>query len=285
MREKYPPTKHITATGFADAYYKLVSTCLKEGAIKKRFYGKPVNTYDIVSLTEINKPLLEPMLHPNFPTKELHLKEYEKQWDRDYDWKKQGFEYNYMDRLINYPIVHNSNEDFVNFKEESENEYYHKASEIHNYWFIDQLKVIRENIAKRIEKGGDCLVSNRDQVITWIPDRDMFVSEDQPCMQRIQFFIYEYPILGKEHSQSKIKLYKKGKAEFHVSWRSRDGYAAWNSNMIGLTKILNKEIFEPNDLELIRVVDFCNSFHIYEGDWEEATKVKPVQMNPQMMRY
>ncbi|MDL5503174.1 MAG: hypothetical protein QSU88_08155, partial [Candidatus Methanoperedens sp.] len=43
------------------------------------------------------------MLHPQFPTKELHVKEYLKQWERDYDWKKQGFEYNYMDRLINYP--------------------------------------------------------------------------------------------------------------------------------------------------------------------------------------
>ncbi len=276
---KYPPTKHITATGFADAYYKLLSTCLKEGAIKKRFYGKPVNTYDIVSLTEINKPLLEPMLHPNFPTKELHLKEYEKQWNRDYDWIKQGFEYNYMNRLIKYPISH-ENAAYTN--NSYLDDYYRHSPEVPT---IDQLKVIRENIAKRIEKGGECLVSNRDQVITWVPDRDMFVSEDQPCMQRIQFFIYEYPILGKENSQSKIKLYKKGKAEFHVSWRSRDGYAAWNSNMIGLTKMLNKEIFEPNNLELIRVIDFCNSFHIYEGDWESASKVKPVQINPQMMRY
>jgi len=271
-RPKYPPTKHITETGFANAYHKLVSTCLKEGAIKKRFYGKPVNTYDIISLTEINKPLLEPMLHPNFPTKELHLKEYEKQWDRDYDWRKQGFEYNYMSRLIRYPVV------------PLEEEHYHKSG----YAFmIDQLRTINDNIHKRIEKGGDCLVSNRDQVITWIPDRDMFVSEDQPCMQRIQFFIYDYPqYLEKSHDGIHPSFFlKNGKVEFHVSWRSRDGYAAWNSNMIGLTKMLNKEIFEPNNLELIRVIDFCNSFHIYEGDWEEATKVKPVQMNPQMMRY
>jgi thymidylate synthase len=283
-RPKYPPTKHITATGFADAYYKLVSTCLKEGAVKKRFYGKPVNTYDIVSLTEINKPMLEPMLHPNFPTKELHLKEYEKQWERDYDWKKQGFEYNYMDRLVNYPQASTSYA--------LDWEYYNKASEvleIDDDEFIDQLKIISENITKRIEKGGECLVSNRDQVITWIPDRDMFVSEDQPCMQRIQFFIYEYPewkkVITSSKNCEKYELCKMGKAEFHVSWRSRDGYAAWNSNMIGLTKMLNKEIFEPNNLELIRVIDFCNSFHIYEGDWDDADKVKPVQMNPQTMRH
>ncbi len=296
-RPKIPPTKHIIANGLPDAYYKLVSTCLKEGAIKKRFYGKPVNTYDIVSLTEINHPELEPMLHPNFPTKKLHLAEYVKQWERNYDWRKQGFEYNYMDRLINYPII------WVSQIQESDcekiNNYYHKSNEesaslqynsVFSYLFIDQLKVIRENIAKRIEKGGECLVSNRDQVITWIPDRDMFVSEDQPCLQRIQFFIYEYPNL--EYSKNIINTseslknwdIKRGKVEFHVSWRSRDGFAAWNSNMVGLIIMLNKEIFEPNNLELIRVIDFCNSFHIYEGDWESATKVKPAIIPPNLMR-
>lgn len=276
-RPKYPPTKHIVANGLPDAYYKLVTTCLKEGAIKKRFYGKPVNTYDIISLTEINYPTLEPMLHPDFPTKKLHLAEYVKQWDRNYDWRKQGFEYNYMDRLINYPPV-DSQDDNVLIN------YYNRRLEHNNcesdIGFIDQLKVIKENIAKRIEKGGECLVSNRDQAITWIPDRDMFVSEDQPCLQRIQFFVYDYPYntLDKE-----VRLFK-GKAEFHVSWRSRDLFAAWNSNMVGLIKMLDKEIFKPNKLELIRVVDFCNSLHIYEADWESATKVKSAILPPNLMR-
>ncbi len=273
-RPKYPPTKHIVANGLPDAYYKLITTCLKEGAIKKRFYGKPVNTYDIISLTEINHPTIEPMLHPNFPTKELHLAEYVKQWDREYDWKKQGFEYNYMDRLIHYPRAFCYNDDDSN--------YYNKFSHFEGIKndFIDQLKVIRENIAKRIEKGGDCLVSNRDQVITWIPDRDMFVSEDQPCLQRIQFFVYEFPYNTLDRE---CHLFK-GKAEFHVSWRSRDLFAAWNSNMVGLIKMLNKEIFKPNNLELIKVVDFCNSLHIYESDWEQAATVKPAILPPNLMR-
>jgi len=279
---KYPPTKNIQATGLPDAYYKLVKTCLTEGALKKRFYGVPVNTYDIISLTEINHPMLQPMLHPDFPTKELHCAEYEKQWERDYDWRKQGFEYNYLDRMINYPIISSTVGKLLSLLG-----YYHKSNQRE---FIDQLKVIRENIAKRIEKGGECLVSNRDQAITWIPDRDMFVSEDQPCLQRIQFFVYEYPDL--EYSRNtyitseSLKNWdtKKGKAEFHVSWRSRDLFAAWNSNMVGLIKMLNKEIFEPNNLELIRVVDFCNSLHIYESDWEQAKTVKPAIIPPNLMR-
>ena len=275
-RPKYPTIKNVNAIGFADAWSKLVKTCMDEGALKKRFYGKPVNTYDIISLTEIKHPLhpfAQPMLHPQFPTKELHCAEYEKQWDRNYDWKKQGFEYNYMDRLINYPSVDMAMD--RNLKER----YYRIGSQ--DLVSIDQLKVIRENIAKRIEKGGDCLVSNRDQAITWIPDRDMFVNEDQPCLQRLQFFVYEYPYgILRLHESELVK----GKAEFHVMWRSRDGFTAWNSNMIGLTKMLNKEIFEPNNLELIKVVDFCNSFHIYESDWEEAYKVKPAVVNPMLMR-
>lgn len=301
-RPKYPPTKHIIANGLPDAYYKLVSTCLKEGAIKKRFYGKPVNTLDIVSLTEINHPMLEPLLHPNFPTKKLHLAEYVKQWDRDYDWRKQGFEYNYMDRLIKYPTV------WISGMQESANKesnsYYHKSfpKDMNDLnpatlesLFIDQLKVIRENIAKRIENGGDCLVSNRDQIITWIPDRDMFVSEDQPCLQRLQFFVHEYPhthkdtytrmgVLPNLNQEITEEEHHKGKVEFHVSWRSRDLFAAWNSNMIGLITMLNKEIFEPNNLDLVRVVDFCNSLHIYELDFVQAETVKPAILPPNLMR-
>jgi len=278
IKNQIPPTIHIQSIGLADAYYKLIHTCLKEGTLKWRFYGKPVQTLDIISLTEINKPLLEPMLHPNFPTKQNHLREYEKEWERGYSWKKQGFEYNYTDRLIKYPI----SPDFGNLID-IDNEYYHKSPETDSY-FIDQLSVIRDKISKRIAKGGDCLVSNRDQIITWIPDRDMFVDEDQPCMQRLQVFVYKYPNNSYGRYINETTSETKGKAEFHVTWRSRDLYSAWNSNMIALIKTMNREIFEPNNLEIIRVIDFCNSLHIYEGDWEAASGVKPVLINPMLMR-
>lgn len=268
-RPKYPPTKHIVANGLQDAYYKLIKTTLNEGAIKKRFYGKPVNTYDIISLTEINHPTLEPMLHPDFPTKELHMKEYEKQFERDYDWQKQGFKYSYMDRLTKYPTISSDYDYNSNVGLE-----------------IDQLKVIKERIHDRITKGDECLVSNRDEIITWIPEEDLFRIEDQPCLQRIQFFVYKYPytdIIEHEVTENEY-THKKGEAEFHVEWRSRDGYAAWNSNMIALIKMLIREIFEPNNLKLIRVIDFCNSLHIYEGDWESAKLVKPAILPPNLMR-
>lgn len=228
---KYPPTNLIQAVGLADAWAQAVNFVMKNGMEIKTEYG-PLSK-DICSVIEIREPYAEPMLHPQFPTKEMHVKEYLKQWERDYDWKKQGFEYNYMDRLINYP---SRNKD------------------------VDQLKAIKELLPQG--------VSRRRQAITWIPERDLFVKEDQPCLQRLW-----------------VRDIGDGNAEMHCMWRSRDLYAAWNSNMVGLLTMIKREVLEPNNLNLVKVVDFCNSLHIYEADWESASKVKPLPKSPQMMRY
>ena len=267
MVNQIPPTVNIQAVSFPEAWYKAVKECMKNGALKKRFYDKPVNTKDIISLIEVQDPLREPMLHQDFPTRELHLQEYIKQFERGYDWKKQGFAYNYVDRLINYPITEIS----------SRSDGYFKINGRPFTNSIDQIKAIKDKISDRIKKGGDCLVSNRDFVITWTPERDLFVSEDQPCLQSIQFFIYSFPAI---YENDIIP----GKGEFIVHWRSRDLYSAWNSNMIALTLFLKKEVFDPNNIKIMRCIDFCGSLHIYESDWESAKKVKPVAVNPMNMR-
>ncbi len=228
---KYPPTNLIQAVGLADAWAQAVNFVIKNGMMLKTEYG-PMSR-DICSLIEIREPYAEPMLHPQFPTKELHVREYLKQWERDYDWKKQGFEYNYMDRLINYPSRGKD---------------------------VDQLKAIRDLLPQG--------VSRRRQAITWIPERDLFVKEDQPCLQRLW-----------------VRAIGDGNAEMHCMWRSRDLFAAWNSNMVGLLTMIRREVLAPNNLTLVKVVDFCNSLHIYEADWEAASKVKPLPKSPQMMRY
>ncbi len=228
---KYPPTNLIYAAGLPDAWAQAVNFVMKNGMEIKTEYG-PMSK-DICSVIEIREPYAEPMLHPQFPTKELHVKEYLKQWERGYDWEKQGFEYNYMDRLINYPSRGKD---------------------------VDQLKAIKELLPQG--------VSRRRQAITWIPERDLFVKEDQPCLQRLW-----------------VRAIGDGNAEMHCMWRSRDLYAAWNSNMVGLLTMIKREVLEPNNLKLIKVVDFCNSLHIYEADWEAASKVRHLPKSPQMMRY
>ncbi|MBU3966065.1 MAG: hypothetical protein KKG76_01630, partial [Euryarchaeota archaeon] len=223
---KYPPTNLIHAVGLADAWAQAVNFVMKNGMQIKTEYG-PMSR-DICSVIEVREPFAEPMLHPQFPTKELHVKEYLKQWERDYDWKKQGFEYNYMDRLINYPS---------------------RGTD------VDQLKAIRDLLPQG--------VSRRRQAITWIPERDLFVKEDQPCLQRLW-----------------VRALGDGNAEMHCMWRSRDLFAAWNSNMVGLLTMIKREVLEPNELTLVKVVDFCNSLHIYEADWEAASSVKPLPRSP-----
>jgi len=237
---RIPPTILVQSTGLADAWGQLVRLCIRDGLEIETEYGN--TSKDICAVTEIVQPFLEPMLHPQFPTKELHLGVYIKQWERDYDWKKQGFEYNYMDRLIKYPMANIS-----------ETDYYHKSDK----YYIDQISEIKTNLPKR--------VSRRQQAITWIPDRDLFVKEDQPCLQRLWF-----RNLGNNN------------VEMHCMWRSRDLFGAWNSNMIGLLTMVKKEILEPNNLKLIKVVDFCNSLHIYKEDWESAAKIERININPQI---
>lgn len=269
MVNHFPPIVLIQANGLPDAWYKAVKECMTRGAINNREYGKPVRTRSIISVIEIGNPLQEPTLHSDFPTGELHLKEYLKQWERGYKWKEQGFAYNYLDRLINYPITEIS----------SRSDGYFKVPRKPFTESIDQLKTISCKITDRIKKAGEtgeeCLVSNRDRMVTWVPERDLFVSEDQPCMQSIQIFIYSYPKI----IDGEKKIIAQGKGEFHVIWRSRDLYSAWNSNMVGLTLMLHREIFEPNNIKIARSVDFCNNMHIYESDWESAAKVKPANVN------
>ncbi len=250
---KFPPTNLIQAVGLADAWAQAVNFVMKNGMEIKTEYG-PLSK-DICSVIEIREPYAEPMLHPQFPTKELHVKEYLKQWERDYDWKKQGFEYNYMDRLINYP---SRGKDVAKQNSRIAEQCVHTTST--GVTVVDQLKAIKDLLPQG--------VSRRRQAITWIPERDLFVKEDQPCLQRLW-----------------VRSIGDSNAEMHCMWRSRDLYAAWNSNMVGLLTMIKREVLEPNNLKLVKVVDFCNSLHIYEADWEAALKVKPLPKSPQMMRY
>jgi len=177
---RFPELITVNAIGFADAYGQLMHKCMKEGKLKRRFYGVPVDTKDIVSTTSILDPETKPMLHQDFPTKGKHAKVYIEQLKRGYDWCGQGFEYNYGDRYMHYP------------KSRKEcGEYYDGSKDQSD--FIDQFDILKNKISGRIAKGGECLVSNRDEAITWVPGRDLFIGEDQPCFQRVQLFVWQHP--------------------------------------------------------------------------------------------
>jgi thymidylate synthase len=126
--------------------------------------------------------------------------------------------------------------------------------------YIDQIMMLRQGLADQI---GDAITSNRDQAITWQVDCDNATSSP-PCLQRIQIrYIPEY------------------KVDVHLTWRSRDLYGAWQANIIAIIYMLNREIIKPNNCEILRIVDYSDSLHVYKTDLEAAKKVKMVPVSPQ----
>lgn len=231
-----PPTIYISGITLADAWAKAVKEVMKNGLILPSEYGP--RTKDVCSMMVIKYPFAEPMLHPDFPTKEQHLREYVKQFTREYDWETQGFKYTYIDRLVNYPI---------------DNPYSQERGEV-----LDQFEHMRTNLNKP--------VSRRVQAITWVPAIDV-TDDEPPCLQRIW-----------------MRKLTPSTVEMHCDWRSRDLFSAWNSNYIGILSMIDREILKPLNLKLVKLVDFVDALHIYEGNWEEAALVRPVIVNPMLYR-
>jgi len=120
---------------------------------------------------------------------------------------------------------------------------------------IGQIYDLCYSLEKQIKEN---ITSNRFQAITWIPENDIYATSP-PCLQRIQ-----------------IRYIPKNKVDVHLTWRSRDLYTAWQSNIICIVDMLNREVIKPNNCKIIRIVDYSDSLHIYKTDMEEAKKVKMV---------
>jgi thymidylate synthase len=134
---------------------------------------------------------------------------------------------------------------------------------------IDQMQILKENLAEQIEND---IISNRTQAITWQPEKHA-KHHEPPCLQRVQI-----RYLGKDAQGNHV-------VEIRYDWRSRDGARAFLSNEVCVTAALNREVIKPNKCIIIRIVDSSTSWHIYKEFWEEAEAIKPVAINPQMMRY
>ena len=117
-----------------------------------------------------------------------------------------------------------------------------------NEFGIDQVIILRDEL-----RNG---ISRRTQMITWNAKKDL-TNKNPPCLQRVWVRI----------------LNDDGDCEIHFDWRSRDLYGAWMSNYIGLFDMLNREIFSPLNLNVVKFVCNCNSLHIYQSDWEAAGKI------------
>ncbi|RZN38566.1 MAG: hypothetical protein EFT35_04490 [Methanophagales archaeon ANME-1-THS] len=127
----------------------------------------------------------------------------------------------------------------------------------------DQLRLLQNALADQIKEE---ITSNRAQAITWYVPFDIARSSP-PCLQRIQ-----------------IRYIPTGSVDVHLTWRSRDLFTAWQSNIICLIEMLNREVIKPNKCQIVRIIDYSDSLHLYRRDIEDAKKVRLVPVSPQEMR-
>ncbi len=121
-----------------------------------------------------------------------------------------------------------------------------------NEYDEDQIKTIRNKIKQQqLSK----IQTNQMQAITWMPFDDNR-TQSPPCLQRMW-----------------MRWYPGDNIDLHLEWRSRDLYNAWQSNIIAITDMLNREIMQPTSCTIERIVDYSDSLHIYEGDMEQAKKI------------
>lgn len=118
--------------------------------------------------------------------------------------------------------------------------------------YLDQVEFLKESLSKSIESG---ISSNRNLAITWNPNIDIN-NESPPCFQQVW-----------------IRYYDPGEIDMRIVWRSRDAFDAWPGNLVGLIKMMNKEVFFPNNCKIKRIIDINYSLHIYWGRLQEAKKV------------
>ncbi len=258
---------------FPNVWYRAVHEVMKTGTEitfggkikgKEQYEKKKAKELSMIIVLEGNalKEAINGVLHPQFPTKELHKAEYIKEWDRGYDYKKQGFLYNYENRC----------EEYIGYQRVKRQSYpsgYHYS---YRKCEIDQWKLAKEDLLNQINTG---IQSNRNEITIANPSIDRYeIPDSPPCLRSIW-----------------LRWDGKTGIEVKTDWRSRDLFAAWPVNVAGLMSAIDREIVKPLSLELntiyklVQYEDRSKSLHIYHYDWDDALKVKPVQMNPQMMRY
>ena len=128
-----------------------------------------------------------------------------------------------------------------------------------NYFNFDQLKYMDRDLCDQKAEG---ISSNRNQITTWHPHEDMG-SSAAPCLQSIW-----------------VRYLGHHEVEVHWHFRSRDLYTAWQANVVALLDMINREVVRPNHCKVVKLVDYCDSAHIYESDLTAATYVNLVATNP-----
>jgi hypothetical protein len=273
---KISPTREIEVTSFVNGWALIIMYICLDGAYaiigSKKQPKKIKDSVQMVVFTgRAIREMLDGVIHPQFPFK--NVAEYSDEFTRSFlsgylkKPERLKFVYLYFERFVRYIIPEPKRKEFLeklaySFKS-LENAFFEGVD---GDVLMDQLVILRRQVAEQLKNA---IASNRHQIITWQPHIDMD-NESPPCLQRIW-----------------IRIYPNGTADIHLDWRSRDAYAAYMVNLIGLIRMLNREVILPNGCTIVRVVDYCDSLHVYYADLDAAMKVKEVDLrkmvfNPQL---
>ena len=155
--------------------------------------------------------------------------------------------------IAEYPIKGEALFDYVTSLDDEHQIYldddgfiYTYSERLQNYNDINQLDVIINRLNKNIN-------SNRAIAVTYNPMVDMN-RQDIPCLQLIQ------------------ALVRNNKLILSVYFRSNDLYGAFPSNMMFLT-YLGMKIANELGVQFDYIDYHCSSLHVYETDYEQASKV------------
>ncbi len=143
------------------------------------------------------------------------------------EFEAKEWPYLYHDRLVNYPDPNGS---------------------------INQLDILIDKLAKSP-------ITRRAVAITGVPEIDLFLKADAPCLREIQLRCLE---------DESGDLY----LNMLTTWRSRDLYKAWGDNVIGVTNLharLAHQLEEKmkREVRIGSYTDESRSLHIYGQDRTE----------------
>tara|TARA_Y100000310_G_scaffold307370_1_gene349395 strand:+ start:3149 stop:4126 length:978 start_codon:yes stop_codon:yes gene_type:complete len=120
---------------------------------------------------------------------------------------------------------------------------------------INQLKLIADKLIRDP-------ITRRAIAITGVPEIDLFIKQDMPCLREIQ-----------------LRLIRNKEGQFvlnsHARWRSRDCYKAWGDNIIGITNLIQIEVIPYLEKGLGEKIIFGpyteenGSLHNYGQDYTE----------------
>ena len=118
---------------------------------------------------------------------------------------------------------------------------------------MDQLELILDKLAKDS-------ITRRAVATTRVPEIDLFMASDMPCLGEVQ-------LRAIEDEKGRLVL------NLHAAWRSRDLYKAWGDNLIGLTNLharLAARLSEKAGREVLAgpYSESNGSLHIYGQDYQ-----------------